>query len=292
MSKSKDSALKQLQKNITTKDINQMDFRELRNEVQSLKDTLTRALRTYEDLLYNLDNDNFSSTIIKEKNDMKTQITVTAEGLSAQITAISDKAEELSTKISVQAGDIETVTKRVSDTEMNITNIKADYDAISTQVETIEGDLANYSTITQTDDKISLAVRIVEDNILTYKTEINASVNGLESTVSDIYGGEYSLFSQTEDGFLLDGSRTSITGVIFLTDKDNNNIFSIDYVDTAPEYNYVLMHGMKSGGVPMILGDKYADGTCNVYIGNNSTEGMVVTREYLEKNGSGVAVFG
>ena len=281
LSKSKDSALKQLQKNMTTKDINQMDFRELRNEVQSLKDTLTRALRTYEDLLYNLDDDNFSSKIIKEKNDMKTQITVTADGLSAQITAISDQAEQLSqlsTDISVQAGEIETVTKRVSDTETNITNIKAGYDAISTQVETIEDDLVNYSTITQTADKIaSIVAKTWDLNSaikLNSETELpDVGNNNIYVVSGNDYNGNYidtyyyydeslsewrilsgnsiySAFEQTPTGFFLKGNVTIsgdlITEGIISADRIDVNNLRINKLYSLGETNnrYICANSM------------------------------------------------
>ena len=40
-----------------------MNFKQLRNEVQLLRDELAIMKRKYEDILYNLDDDNFSRRI-------------------------------------------------------------------------------------------------------------------------------------------------------------------------------------------------------------------------------------
>ena len=54
---------------MSNKDINQMDFKELRNEVQMLRDELAIMQRKYEDILYNLDDENFSGVLLKEKDN-------------------------------------------------------------------------------------------------------------------------------------------------------------------------------------------------------------------------------
>ena len=59
-------------------DISNMTDKQLRNEVQLLRDELAIMKRKYEDIIYNLDTDNFSSRFVKEQGDMKTAIKVTA----------------------------------------------------------------------------------------------------------------------------------------------------------------------------------------------------------------------
>ena len=54
--------------------IEKMDFSELRKEVQRLHDELTRAIRKYDDLLGNLDDNNFSAQTIRERERMKNEI--------------------------------------------------------------------------------------------------------------------------------------------------------------------------------------------------------------------------
>ena len=47
--------------------INNMNDKQLRNEVQLLRDELAIMKRKFEDIIYNLDTDNFSSRFVKEQ---------------------------------------------------------------------------------------------------------------------------------------------------------------------------------------------------------------------------------
>ena len=76
--------------------INNMDFKQLRTEVQLLRDELAIMKRKYEDILYNLDDDNFSSRFVKEKGDMRTaieqnekEIKLSASELGKEISSLS-----------------------------------------------------------------------------------------------------------------------------------------------------------------------------------------------------------
>lgn len=62
-----------------------MTDRQLRNEVQLLRDELAIMKRKYEDILNNLDTDNFSSRFVKEQGDMRTAIKVTAKGIETKV---------------------------------------------------------------------------------------------------------------------------------------------------------------------------------------------------------------
>ena len=66
-------------------DISKMNDKQLRNEVQLLRDELAIMKRKYEDIIYNLDIDNFSSRFVKEQGDMRTAIEVTAEGIKTKV---------------------------------------------------------------------------------------------------------------------------------------------------------------------------------------------------------------
>ena len=75
---------------MSNKDINQMDFKELRNEVQMLRDELAIMQRKYEDILYNLDDENFSGVLLKEKEDVKTKIEVNEKGISTLASSLDN----------------------------------------------------------------------------------------------------------------------------------------------------------------------------------------------------------
>lgn len=175
---------------MSDKDINQMDFKELRNEVQLLRDELAVMKRQYEDLFYNLDDENFSGSIIKEKNDMKTQIEVNEKGIS-----------------------------------------------------TLVSSLGNYSTITQTNNKIAMVVsKSVSASFVSDVKPTRSNTTDEEKGMICEYDGEFyyynnvslswnkcpyqneikSLFEQTADGFNLVGD-VSVKGKIISSDTETEN---------------------------------------------------------------------
>ena len=165
-----------------------MDFKELRNEVQLLRDELAIMKRGYEDLLYNLDDENFSSKIIKEKDGMKTQIEINEKGIS-----------------------------------------------------TLVSSLDNYSTISQTNNKIAMVVsKSVSASFVSNVKPTRSNTTDEEKGMICEYDGEYyyynnvslswnkcpyqneikSLFEQTSDGFNLVGD-VSVKGKILSIDETN-----------------------------------------------------------------------
>jgi hypothetical protein len=86
--------------------INAMNLSQLKNEVQMLRDELAIMQRKYEDILYNLDDNNFSTRIVQEKQDMKTAISVTAEGIETKVSKeefesqVAQTAERISSIVS------------------------------------------------------------------------------------------------------------------------------------------------------------------------------------------------
>ena len=92
-------------------EISKMNFKQLRNEVQELRDELARFRRAYNDTIENLDDSNLSEYLIKEKEGMKTEIEVSADGIAALV-AKSDELGERCATIEINAEKIQTqVTK-------------------------------------------------------------------------------------------------------------------------------------------------------------------------------------
>lgn len=214
--------------------INKMDFKQLRNEVQLLRDELAIMKRKYEDILYNLDTDNFSSRFVKEQGDMRTAIEITAEGIK--------------TKVSNE--DFE-------------------------------------SALTQTADQFTLQVNALDELL---SSKITQTATKIETRVSDLENFKTSTFKQTAYGFTLDGEQTTFTGVIYLTDNNNNRKFSI-FHDESQGYETILMHNTSENPLPIVIGDYDS----NVYIGNYADGYQVATRDWVLENGGGsggVAVFG
>lgn len=131
--------------------INKMDFKQLRNEVQLLRDELAIMKRKYEDILYNLDDDNFSSQFIKEKGDMKTAIEQTEEAITMQAEKIDENKEGLAT-LNITANGISSAVSSVFK-EITIVTKKADMTDES-KIYSLGGYNYHYNNITKDWEKI------------------------------------------------------------------------------------------------------------------------------------------
>ena len=176
---------------MSDKDISQMDFKELRNEVQLLRDELAIMQRKYEDILYNLDEENFSGSIIKEKNGMKTQILINEEGISTLV----EDLDNYSTITQTNSKIAMVVSKGVS----------------------AKFTMNKKPTRTNTSDEEKGMICEYDDTLYYY--------NNISKAWEECpYEGEIkSLFEQTSDGFNLVGN-VSVSGKIMAT--DNNESYS------------------------------------------------------------------
>ena len=164
-------------------DVNKMELKQLRNEVQMLRDELAIMKRKYEDIIYNLDTDNFSSRFVKEQGDMRTAIEITAEGIKTKVSN-----EEFESAMSQTSEKIET-------------EVYALDDKLSTR-------------ISQTANEIYAEVSALDSDIST----ISVKANGISTRVGKLENGEYAdftLFEQTIDGF-------QFTGDVKIVGVDNN----------------------------------------------------------------------
>ena len=100
----------------TTNDISKMDFKALKRKVQELEDTIAKMKRMYEDAIYNLDSSNFSSSWVREQDNMKAQIKLSAEELSSVYTRVDDNRTALETQIRQNA---EAISLKASKTELD-----------------------------------------------------------------------------------------------------------------------------------------------------------------------------
>lgn len=209
--------------------INSMKFKQLRNEVQLLRDELAIFKRKYEDIIYNLDDDNFSGQFLKEKDGMKTAIEVNAEGIKTKVSSgdfesyktqtadtitsevkkLTDADETLSSKITQTANSIESTVKSVV-TDTYITDkLGNTYLTDATFRSNLTQDAYGiYSTVSSTYE--------TKSNANTQYSALNQSIstvrqtaNGITSRVESIEGGEfgeYTLFEQTSGKFKFTGN--------------------------------------------------------------------------------------
>lgn len=253
--------------------ISKMDFKQLRNEVQLLRDELAIMKRKYEDILYNLDDDNFSSKILREKDNMKTEIKVTADGIKTKVSK-----EELDKTLSGYS-TIEQTSDKISTA---ITNVN----------EATDTKLQNYSTVKQTAESITSTVtkEYIKAKVdgeyataETLKSEIKQASDGITTRVEKLESGrydQYTLFKQTADTFLFDGEKVVFTGYISLTDNNGVQVFNIFHDETGfAEPLFVIWgRGSHSNDSILIGGD-----TSKIYIGKYTTNTEVATKGWVEE---------
>lgn len=177
--------------------IDKMSFKELRKEVQLLRDELAVFKRKYEDAIYNLGSENFGKSFTVAQNNMKTQIQITADAIKTTVSQneLADNLKKYSTTEQTAEAITTTVTaKYVDNLKLNNYVTNATFTQTADQIKSdvsktaSKDDLKNYSTITQTAEAITLKVdkdyitNLVGDEYVT-----NSKLNA------------YSIISQTED---------------------------------------------------------------------------------------------
>lgn len=194
-----------------TEYIDKMSFKQLRSKVEELCDEIAVMKRTYDDMLNNLDNSNFSSAILKEKVNMKSQISVSAEKIKTMVSK-----NDLANKLSLYS------------------TIEQTAEAISTKVskDDLELQLSAYSTIEQTanyiqtriskqpDMKNAIPINDISEATDTSQIYVIRQKNG-DTVIAETYyyysdllsrwevlSGDsiYTVFNQTADGFSLKGN--------------------------------------------------------------------------------------
>lgn len=141
-------------------DINKMTFSRLREEVQSLRDELAIMKRKYEDILYNLDDTNFGYKFVKEKNDIKTEIAITAEGIKTKVSkeelkkysTTAQTAEMIKTTVSASyvtdlMGDTYVTNsvfeQRADEIMLSLDKVSDKYDSLSSKFEQQAGSISS-----------------------------------------------------------------------------------------------------------------------------------------------------
>jgi hypothetical protein len=260
--------------------IENMNFKQLRNEVQLLRDELAMFQRSYEDMIYNLDSDNFGKGFTIEQNRMRSQLKVTAEAIT----------------LMVSSEDLDEALKKYSTIEMTDSSIKSVVSAeyINTKIGDTYVDKATLkSELEITESGIFAVVSENYDDLDTRISSVSVSAEGVVSRVENLETFKSSTFTQSADeGFTLDGVKVKATGYISLTDNNGVEKFSISHAESQLEGPRVMLHSLTSDYAPLVLGDK--DG--QVYISSPIKGNEVATRSWVEANAGSsdvpYAVFG
>lgn len=287
-------------------DISKMTDKQLRNEVQLLRDELAIMKRKYEDIIYNLDTDNFSSRFVKEQGDMKTAIEVTAKGIEAKVSN-----EEFQSKLSLTAKSFET---SISDLDSTLSSkITQSAETIKAEVkqELEDGDFVTKTTFGLTTDELFSEVSRLDtraDNLSDSISSVRQTANSISTKVTKITNGKftdgskdsegnelyYTLFTQDAEKFTFQGDYMDIQSAIRLTDNYGNHAFSIFHQQSDGN---VYMWGMGDYSYkPLVIGSKSSSRTQGVYLYDDIDANLIATRGWVEDHaGSGgtvVARFG
>lgn len=263
-------------------DINKMDFKALRKEVLRLRDDLARMKRGYEDILYNLDNENFSKSILLEKDKMKAQIQITAEKIKSTVSneslentllnysTITQTANDIAFAVAAEreyttdllGSEYMTSSEVISQINLSSENIflsvKEEFETKS-DAEERKSELESRIELNESD--ISL---IVSKNIAAYfesEDKPTASMTDEEKAMLCLYDGEYyyysdkderwkkypasglkTMFCQTVDGFSLTGDVT-IDGSLVTNISTVNDILYLGSVGDAKEKSIMFSTG-------------------------------------------------
>lgn len=177
-------------------DISKMDFKALRSKVQELEDTVIKLKRTYEDAIYNLDEENFGKSFMAEQNNMKTQIMLTAKGV----------------KTAVSATDLDTKLKKYSTLEQTA-------EAVTSTVQR-QADIENAVTISDLKEAVDrtkvykMQTKNEDDKVISETYYYYSSFSGSWEKLSG--DTVYTMFEQTSEGFKLKGN-TIIDGNATIT---------------------------------------------------------------------------
>lgn len=261
--------------------ISKMNDKQLRNAVQLLYDELAMFKRKYNDVVYNLDSDNFGKSFSLEQNNMKAQIKITAEGLKSTVSKV-DLGAELE-KYSTVEQTVEAITANVTAEYVNslIGDTYVTNALLSSEMkQTAEG---IYSTVSAEYETKADA----EYEYSSLRSSISQTAGEITSKVENLENFNTSVFTQTEYGFTLDGEQTTFTGVIYLTDNDGNKRFSIFHDESQYGMEQVIMHSNTASEIPIVLGTKGS-----VFLELAASGYEVATRAWVENEAQIVAVFG
>lgn len=222
--------------------ISTMDLKQLRNEVQLLRDELAITKRKYEDILYNLDDANFSDRFVKEKDNMKTAITVTAEGIKTLVTKDEFESEMMETA--------SLIATKVSNTELGKYSTTAQTEnLIQSAVNALGDDYVTNSLFEQRANSIKMSVNAMYSNPVEVDgfNQFNADENKVyydtsENTYWYFNGEEWcesenanfgTVFEQTPTGFALKGNVTIDGSLVTNISKVNDTLYLGSDSDTT-----------------------------------------------------------
>lgn len=187
------------------------EFKALAERVAELEDRLAKMKRYYEDALSNLDDSNFAVAVVKERNNMKAKITMTAEEIRTEVTRIDDALGATKSTISQTAEAIRTEVKRVDDKFIGYSTTEQTDEKIRSQIQLEtngENGIINTKCATiieQTASDISAAVEEIRGDLTNY-----ATVDIMNNAISSKVGIDFTGFIGADSAPDSDSDKTKV----------------------------------------------------------------------------------
>lgn len=163
---------------MSDKDISRMDFKQLRNEVQLLRDELAMFKRKYEDAIYNIGTENLDKSLVAEQDNVKARVMVTADAITSTVQSQANLKDAILIKDLSEATD-RSKTYKIQSTNEDGKVIGEEYyyyNSLSKSWEKISGDTV-YTMFTQTDEGFILKGNTVIDGTATITRNLVLSGN-------------------------------------------------------------------------------------------------------------------
>lgn len=203
-------------------DVADMDFKQLRNKVQSLIDEVARMKRYYEDSINNLDASNFGRSFAIQQNNMKATIKMAADVIKTAVTE-DDLAQEL-IKYSTIEQTAEAITSTVTAEYVN-TLIGGGYVTNAMMV----------SQIQQTSEQILLSVSTEYETKENAETQYNSLTSSIALTSEQIQSkvSKTDLEKELSDYSTITQTASDITAAVSAERTYVTNLLDTDYYTQA-----------------------------------------------------------
>ena len=265
-------------------DISKMNDKQLRNEVQLLRDELAIMKRKYEDIIYNLDTDNFSSRFVKEQGDMRTAIEVTAEGIKTKVS--NEEFESTKTQL---ADRITSEVKKLNDADGDLSS---EISQTASEIRSVVS--KNISVKFESDDRpTKLNTTTAEKGMLCEYNDTLYYYNDITETWKVYpYADEVkSQFIQTDDGFEITGDVSvrsqDYKGNEVLISDGNIKLFPWNYSDPIISFS---MWNRNNNWVPAIKLGRGTDSTGEVGVGWIIKDEDTLRIEYVTSDGKSLYI--
>lgn len=265
--------------------IEKMDFKRLRNEVQLLRDELAIMQRKYEDILYNLDDDNFSGKFLKEKENMKTEIEITAEGIKTKVSK-----DDFETAMEQTAEKFETTATAIDDMESSLSS------QITQTASSIKSVVSKNISV-----KFEKSVKPTKSNTTDEQKGILCEYNGTLYYYNDITetwkeypyaDGIMSQFLQTPSGFELTGDVSISGDAIIGGTISGSSLKGGSFENSAGTVSLTLGGSISSDMGDMTLSASGGRQVFQVYDNASITDFLVQESNFLSSTGATTYVYG